>query len=137
MLLMIYSVCSTGATIYMHHCGKRTLISLMDEAEVTHQQCPFCVEHHHNQDHSESDGSCCSDNDMCKDVQVELKNDTEQQQSSYQQLFHFYPAIVVLPWISPFIAQWLEESKSQQIQATPPQWAYENPVYILNCTFRI
>ncbi|MVZ64996.1 hypothetical protein GQF61_03975 [Sphingobacterium sp. DK4209] len=137
LLLTIYSVCSTGATIYMHHCGKRTLISVLDEEKVSHDQCPLCTEHHHNQEHSEQNASCCENKDMCQDVQLELKNDTDQQQSSLQQLFSFTPAVVIIPWIISFLEQRLDQDVKWRSSAEELQFAYVDPVYILNCNFRI
>ncbi len=121
----------------MHHCGKRTLISVLDEEKVSHDQCPMCIEHHHNQEHSEKDASCCKDKDLCQDVQIELKSESEQQQSSIQQLFNFTPAVVVIPWLLPYLEQWLEQDLNLNTPSERTQLAYVNPVYLLNCNFRI
>src|SRR5690606_29940936 len=137
LLLTIYSVCSTGATVYMHHCGKRTLISVLDEEKVSHDRCPMCVEHHHNQQHSDPNANCCKDKDMCKDVQLELKSESEQLQSSIQQLFNFSPAVVVIPWLLPYLEQWIEQDLKWNPHSEELQLSYTNPVYLLNCNFRI
>ena len=99
LLLLLYSVSSTGATIYLHHCGKSTQISLLKETKVTHSNCKICSKFHEGHDHSTN--SDCKDKDDCKDRKVDLKSDKDQFQtkSSDQSSFNFTPAIVIIPWI--------------------------------------
>ncbi|WP_149527071.1 MULTISPECIES: hypothetical protein [Sphingobacterium] len=97
----------------------------------------MCVEHHHNQQHSDPNANCCKDKDMCKDVQLELKSESEQLQSSIQQLFNFSPAVVVIPWLLPYLEQWIEQDLKWNPHSEELQLSYTNPVYLLNCNFRI
>jgi len=136
-LLMIYSVCSTGATIYLHHCGKHTSYSIDQYSKVSHDNCPNCLKEHDNKEHTE-DNSCCKD-DQCKDRQIDLKSDSEQLQtkSSLQNLISFSPAIVLIPWIMEQWKEALDDNKqsNNQIVSIPIQDL--EPVYLLHCNLRI
>lgn len=135
---MIYSVCSTGATIHLHHCGKSTSLSLDVESKVSHDNCPTCASLHDG--HLHETGDSCDLEDSCKDKSIELKSDIEQLQTknSIQQLLNFSPAIVLIPWI---MEQWksiLEDPTQLSLEhlASIPMQDLQ-PVYLLHCNFRV
>jgi len=139
LLLMIYSVCSTGATIYLHQCGKNTAISVLDDQLVSHENCPMCTDHQRTQQEKEQHHSACEDQNSCNDVQIELKNDIEQLQSKsiYGNLFNFSPSVVLLPWI-------IDYFETSILMETPKLIPYKSSlltdidsIFLLNCTFII
>jgi len=137
-LLLIYSVCSTGATIYLHHCGKNTIVSVLDKQKGSHGNCPMCVEQHH--DNSESDDRA-DHHDECRDVHVnlDLKSENEQPQPNwvFGKVFDLSPAIVLLPWI-------LTHLELNAIDHTPVPPSIQplavrdvQGTYLINCSFQI
>ncbi|SEF42285.1 hypothetical protein [Sphingobacterium lactis] len=141
-LLLIYSVCSTGATIYMHHCGKSTSISVLDVNKVSHDSCPLCSALHDEHEHTDNDIShefCATDD--CKDVKVDLDLQSEADQLHSKimagKFFDFTPAIVLLPWILTNFDYLFDVDHQEIIPQKPALYAENHAVYILNCTFRI
>ncbi len=136
LLLMIYSVCSTGATIYLHHCGKSTFLSLDQSTKVSHENCPNCSKCQDKSSHEHGD-SCKKG--CCQDKELSLKSDSEQLQSksTFADLINFAPAVVLIPWI---MEQWKifvdDPAQEYHSMAFIPIKDLE-PVYILNCTYRI
>lgn len=142
-LLLIYSVCSTGASIHMHHCGKSTQFSVLEEAKVSHDSCPMCIELHKGHDHSHDDDSksLCEEDHSCKDSKVDLELTTENDQTRSKMLFgsifDFSPAIVLIPWI---LTQWelvLNEKPEEPQPFKPALFAENHSVYLINCSFII
>jgi hypothetical protein len=142
-LLLIYSVCSTGASIYMHHCGKSTLFSVLEEAKVSHDSCPMCVDMHKDHDHKDdqTSKSDCEDSHSCQDSQVdlELSSESDQVRSKilFGNIFDFSPAVVLIPWI---LSSWeliIEDQPQVPIPFKPALFAENHSVYLLNCSFII
>lgn len=142
-LLMVYALTSTGATVYYHECGQQSQLSLSDN-NATHQTCRFCTEkekkhekEHHCQQHDHQ--SCAIDGDCCKDVQVELKNSEEQLTASnfIKDMHAFAPAEIVLYWI--VLHTWVDTihtNKGQYADHSAPPLP-SNDTYLINCNFRI
>ncbi|WP_379019822.1 hypothetical protein [Parapedobacter deserti] len=86
LLILLYSVSSTGATIYLHYCcGTPQKIVLKDEAMISnHDECPLC-EHHLTENEQ---GHCCDDDGSdtdgtpshshCQNAKIEAKKITEE-----------------------------------------------------------
>lgn len=138
LLLMIYSVCSTGATIYMHQCGKNTAISLLEDQLISHDNCPMCTEHQTTHQ-EEKQHSPCLDQDNCNDVQLEFKNDSEQLQSKsiFGNIFNFSPSIIVLPWIIEYFSASIENNTQTLIPYKSTLLTDIDSIFLLNCTFLI
>lgn len=137
---MIYSVCSTGATIYLHHCGKNTVVSVLDKAKGSHDHCPMCQDEDPGKP-SPGDEGQTSHHEGCQDtdLNLDLKSETEQKQPTwiFGKMFDFSPAIVLLPWIW----TWLDGST---LPVTPIPRSIEplavanlQDTYLLHCIFRI
>ena len=139
LLLMIYSVCSTGATIYMHQCGKNTIISVLDEQLTSHDNCPMCTDHQRTHEEKKQHHSPCMDQDKCTDVQIELKTDIEQLQSKsiYGNLSDFSPSIVLLPWIIDYYTASIAIETPTLIPYKSSLLTDIDSIYLLNCTFII
>lgn len=143
MLLMIYALTSTGATVYYHECGQRSQISLSDE-NTTHSTCRFCSEKeqkhekdHHCHEHSHE--SCGIVGDCCKDVQIELKNSEEQLTSTnlLKDMSTYAPVEIILYWI--VLYPWIETIYTDKalyvVDSAPPSTSTDT--YLVNCNFRI
>ncbi|MFZ4263386.1 hypothetical protein ACFRAE_15200 [Sphingobacterium sp. HJSM2_6] len=134
-LLILYSVCSTGATIHLHHCGKNTDISWSQDAKKLHDQCPHCQDNHaeilFQQD-------LCTDSSSCKDVQVELKSDYDQLQSKSSFDFNnpISPCFTILHWIvrSLYVPISLEQSSNYHHYSFH---IHDDPVYLKHCVLII
>jgi len=139
LLLMIYSVCSTGATIYMHQCGKSTSISVLEEVLVSHDNCPMCIDHQMSHHENDQQDFPCEDQDNCKDVQIELKSDIEQAQTKtfYGSLFNFIPTIVVIPWLIDYYDATIDYAIPTLIPYRSSLLTDIDPIFLLNCTFII
>ncbi|MGO1597833.1 MAG: hypothetical protein ACTHZ1_07570 [Sphingobacterium sp.] len=137
-LLLIYSVCSTGATIYLHHCGKNTIVSVLDKQKSSHDSCPMCVEQ--SQNNSESNDRR-SHHDECQDVHVslDLKAETEQPQPNwlFGKLFDLSPSIVLLPWILTHLELGTIEYTPVPPASQPLAVSDVQGTYLINCSFRI
>jgi len=136
-------VCSTSATIHMHHCGKSTLFSVFEEVKVSHDSCPMCAKSHKGHDHQDhkEENSSCSDQGNCKDSKINLELDSEIDQNTTKVMlshaFDFSPAVVIIPWI---LTSWefiLAENPQIPIVLKPSILTENSSVCILNCTFRI
>ncbi|MGX1639088.1 hypothetical protein [Sphingobacterium sp. NPDC055431] len=142
-LLLIYSVCSTGATIHMHHCGKSTMFSVLEESKVSHDSCPMCSNLHQDHDHADDleTNSQCEDDHTCQDSKVNLELTTESDQLRSKMLFgstfDFSPAIVLIPWIINHWVQIIEDKPEEPNPFKPSLFAESHSVYLLNCTFII
>ncbi len=141
-LLMIYTLTSTGATVYYHTCGQNARVSL-SENETSHRSCAFCAKeerhHQHSKDCSSNQESCDHKSNCCTDVQVQLKNSDEQVVSGFLKAFHVLsPAEIVIPWIILFHQNWIEEPKKSfsTILDIGSLSTYPDP-YLLHCNFRI
>ncbi len=134
-LLILYSVCSTGATIHLHHCGKNTDISLSQNSKSLHDQCPHCQD-----DHTESfiQHDTCSEGNSCKDMQVELKSDSDQLQtkSSFDFTNQLSPIYTILHWIAShvFVPISLEQPSPYKHFTFHNN---EDPVYLKHCVLII
>ncbi len=115
MLLMIYSLTSSGATVYYHACGQNLRVSL-SEKESSHRTCDFCASeetahHQHDADCTlgQQELSCDPKGDCCTDVQVELKNSDDQLTVNLLKDFHLLsPAEFIIPWILVFHQSWFD-----------------------------
>ena len=142
-LLLIYSVCSTGASIHMHHCGKSTLFSVLQDARVSHESCPMCLDI--NQDHEnqnvQSSDSHCEDNNTCTDSRVDLELSSESDQSRakimFGNIFDFSPSIVLIPWIINTWEQIIGDQPHPPTPFKPALLAENHSVYLINCTLII
>ena len=127
----------------MHHCGKSTSFSVLDDIKVSHDSCPMCTKPHedHNHDQNELANASCEDDHSCKDSKVDFELNSESDQLRTKMLFgsvfDFSPAIVLIPWI---ITSWeimMEEQPQVPIPLKPSLFAENHSVYLLNCTFII
>ena len=138
-LLLIYSVCSTGATIYLHHCGKNTIVSVLDKEKGSYDSCPMCADQHR------SDATPGTEFDRhhngCHDVylQLDLKSEIEQPQPNwlFGNTFDFSPFIVYLPWIITFKETGFDTYYASSSAAPPAAVADAQDTHLFNCTFRI
>jgi len=123
----------------MHHCGKSTLFSVLEEAKVSHDSCPMCSDT--NEEHDKDKNSTCEDNHSCKDskVDLELTSESDQLHSKmmFGNIFDFSPAIVLIPWIITTWEQLVEEQHRVPIPFKPALLAENHSVYLLNCTLII
>lgn len=143
LLLMVYTLTSSGATVYYHECGQQSQISLSGE-NTTHQTCRFCNErekNHEKEQHCDDHNhqSCSIWGDCCKDVQIELKNSDEQLTSFnlIKDINAFAPVEVILHWI--VLHTWVETAhtyKGNSVIDSGPPLSLPG-TYLINCNFRI
>ena len=137
-MLLIYSVCSTGATIYLHHCGKNTIVSVLDKEKGSYDSCPMCADKHRPDATPEAE---FDHHNGCQDVhfQLDLKSEIEQPQPNwlFGKTFDFSPFIVYLPWIITFKETDFDTDYPVSSAAPPAAVADVQDTHLLNCTFRI
>ncbi|MCL7988123.1 hypothetical protein M8998_09265 [Sphingobacterium sp. lm-10] len=143
LLLCIYTLTSTGATVYYHTCGQNSQISLSIKKENV-RSCIFCSgeekpSSQERQHCEQSDHSCEQKDSCCTDVEVELNNGDNQAVTNLLKDFNtLSPAEFIIPWIMVFHHSWLEvpETAQTSFSSLTPSGTFPNP-YLVHCNFRI
>lgn len=121
LLMLVYGLPSTGASIYLHYCcGK------LDDVSFTVKHAEGCMEE-----------AAAEDEDCCNSVAIDLKLDTDQ-----QPLLKWMPQMNEAALAPAAIPYWQAALPAfaalQSNRATGPPLALKGvPVYIKNCVFRI
>lgn len=143
-LLFIYSLTSTGATVYIHSCGQNAQISIF-EKQTNSADCTFCTGDHHSccieaQDMMTEDILACThEHSCCTDVRVELSNGEEQALTSlFKDFDTLSPAEFIIPWIIVFHHALFDASASAKpaVATFAATTTFPN-TYLVNCNFRI
>lgn len=142
-LLLIYSLTSTGATVYYHTCGQNSHISLTVKDENA-PSCIFCTGEEktpsQERQHCEQPNVSCQQKDTCcTDVQVELNNGDDQAVTHLLKDFNtLSPAEFIIPWIMVFHHHWSDAPAPTQtsLASLLPSGTFPNP-YLVHCNFRI
>ena len=142
-LLLIYTLTSTGATVYYHICGHNSQISLSVKDENA-GSCVFCTgednSSNHKSNHCEQpELSCDLEGSCCTDVQVELKNGEDQAVTNLLKDFNILsPAEFIIPWIMVFHRSRFDISTYNQTSLTSllPPGTFPHS-YLVHCNFRI
>lgn len=88
LLIWIYALSATGATVHLHYCcGKLQKLALLDEQKPGHDDCPLCLKHHaaEGKPAQQPSKTCCTENSCviddapkgsCQNVKVDAKKTT-------------------------------------------------------------
>lgn len=140
LLLLLYTLTSTGATMYYHQCGQKTKISF-SKVDTGHDLCELCLEKK-GQDNSERENqmSCDLEKNCCSERLIELKN-VEDQLAAYNFLQDFssyiHPLEFLVPWILTGYSDELikrDQGLLFGLSSSPPK---SKETYIFVCNFRI
>lgn len=120
LLMLVYGLPSTGASLYLHYCcGKLDAVS-------------FSVQHKEGCTQKEADSKTC-----CNNFAIDLKLDADQQ--PFAPWIHFLPAATAPVTSLPVwqITVPFTEVLINTPSTGPPVTASSPPVYLKNCLFRI
>lgn len=142
-LLLVYSLTSTGATVYYHTCGQNSQISIF-EKQNNSKACAFCTGDEgscslEQQEQDHTDTSCELDHTCCTDVQVELNNGDDQAVTNLLKDFNtLSPAEFIIPWIMVFHHALFDAPAPNKttLASLVPTGTFPN-TYLVNCNFRI
>ena len=124
-LVLIYFVTSTGATMQYHYCmGQIVGSSLMGDKEKNCGKCGM-------------DKNASEDNGCCKDEMQWIKIADDQKTNNFQTEIPSLLPIETILFNSGIRSVYdLIESRDLAYSKAPLRY-YQNPTYILNCVFRI
>ena len=139
-LLCFYTLTSTGATVYIHHCADVFFIRSSKQVDMETKSCPHCKSLTPAAPKKDSSSSCeVSKSSCCTDVPISLTKGTEKSElsvNSINQSLAIVPTSITLHWIPTSIPDFLADAATPaaaDIAFLPP------PIspYLLHCTFRI
>ncbi len=88
LLIWVYALSATGATVHLHYCcGKLQKLALQDEKKPGHDDCPLCLKQHADKKKQtqQTEKSCCTDDSCevgetakggCQNLKVDAKKTT-------------------------------------------------------------
>lgn len=138
-LLFIYALSATGASLNLHYCCGMAQKLVINDQPLDHENCPMCSKKHKHENKCAADTcSLPSETEGCKNVNVDIKDATNEHISSNDETSFLapYPAEVILYWVFNFMNLPLSERTSFSTDSSPPLFA-PAPLFILNCTYRI
>ncbi|EEI91917.1 hypothetical protein HMPREF0765_2488 [Sphingobacterium spiritivorum ATCC 33300] len=143
-LLLIYSLTTSGAAFYFHICGndQEHIISVADKS--SHKNCPLCTKKAPSEA-SKKSGSCHTDakpdkKHVCKDVVVDLEKASDNYYSNNNQIKNFNlftPSIITLLWVYNFNIFEELAIEHQIAQTNSTALVRQQDSYLLHCNFRI
>lgn len=143
-LLLIYSLTTSGAAFYFHICGndQEHIISVADRS--SHKNCPLCTKKAPSEA-SKKSGSCHKDakpdkKHVCKDVVVDLEKASDNYYSNNNQIKNFNlftPSIITLLWVYNFNIFEELAIEHQIAQTNSTALVRQQDSYLLHCNFRI
>ncbi|TDS15886.1 hypothetical protein [Sphingobacterium paludis] len=138
-MMVLYAVTCTGATVYMHRCQEGDLIVLKTKKESMPDACPHCMESEGCAENSNDTQTDCHEKEnCCSEIVLDLrKGETKMENASNMlPLFTTSPAILTLFWILP-----IPDSNDHVFQApvfqSSPTSVTDSPPYLIHCNFRI
>lgn len=136
-LLFLYTLTCTGASVYMHHCSAGAF-TLSQESSTTN--CPLCKKMHNKQqdDQKTNKHACADKDDCCKDLKIDLKKgqqDTENAANAFS-FVSLAPAIATIHWIINFQSECAGRTLGEIRDNTSAHNA-TSPPYLKHCSFRI
>ncbi|MBE8713276.1 hypothetical protein C4F49_06260 [Sphingobacterium sp. KB22] len=141
-MMLLYSLSSTGATVYYHKCAENISVSVLENKKVSHETCNMCKAHKHENKESESTKhtACDKDDNSCKDLQVKIEKVTDKviQANHLDIVPYLFPHISTLYWINTYNFQNLNSVLTQNstvIQSSPINIPPD--LCVLNNIFRI
>ena len=138
-LMILYAVTCTGATVYMHRCQQGDLIVVKTQKESMRDSCPHCVESADAEDKSkDAQTDCHEEENCCSEVVLDLrKGETKMENASNMlPLFTNSPAILTLFWILPIPDSDVLISQSPVFRFSLAS-VTASPPYLVHCNFRI
>lgn len=138
-LLILYAVTCTGATVYMHRCEEGALIVFDTKENLISDNCPHCAEPESGEESDQDAPTACHEKEnCCSEIVLDLrKSETEMENASNMlPLFSTSPAILTLFWIVP-----IPNSKTlisnPAVSRSPLASVTASPPYLVHCNFRI
>lgn len=139
-ILCLYTLTSTGATVYIHQCANVFFIKSFQEDLQDTGNCPHCHSSNEALPLGDSSASChVNKASCCSDFKVDLKKSNDQSELSVNSLnlpSGIIPSLITLYWI-PTAATGLLASASIPLQKDAALLCPPIPPYLLHCTFRI
>lgn len=117
--MLLYTLSSTGATVYYHKCAENISISVLENKKVSHENCMLCKAHQHANEESTSTthAACDKEDNSCKDLQVKIEKVTDKviQANHLNTIPYLFPHISILYWINTYNFQNLNSVLTQNL----------------------
>ena len=139
-LLFLYTVTCSGATVYMHFCHGTSDVSILGDRVEEEQNCTMCLEHKGDDNEVQLSHTCdMGPQSCCKDITLELKKSDSEAENTAAifSFFNLSPAITTIYWISLFQDFIINPDSLKETYSEKTLVAYKPPTYLFHCNFRI